>query len=130
MNNFYKLIENSIRESDMLDNENQIEELSSILYQKIAENFNLSKLEFESGFKLYENTNILIELIRFVMNEITAIDGEFRLEPSSVSSPKRRRKVKMDTLIKTLNHFEIPYRLKDLGLTKLELKLEALKRQI
>ena len=114
----------------MLDNENQVEELSSILYQKIAENFSLSKLEFESEFKIYENTNILIELIRFVMNEITAIDGEFRLEPSSISSPKRRRKVKIDTLIKTLSHFEIPYQLKDLGLTESELKLEALKRQI
>lgn len=54
------------------------------------------------------------EIIHFVIDEITAIDGQYRLEPISICNPFVRSKVHNSIFIRTCEKFKIKYDEKDL----------------
>ena len=61
----------------------------------------------------------LIEIIRFALDEILAIDGEIRLDPSVIKA-YRRKQIKLNILRKTLDNFNISYSADEIGFDETE----------
>ena len=67
------------------------------------------------------------KILLYMLDELFAIDGELRLEPTAIYKVSRRRHMKINILRKTCKAFDIPFCDNDLQEIKLENLPELIK---